>query len=207
MPTVARLTPLAEHIVKQPPSPIHIIEAALLTSPVPLTKQRLTQLFDGALSIEAIDALLQELVARWRDRGLILVEVQSGWRFQSTNEVMPYLARLSDQKPTRYSRAAMETLAIIAYRQPATRGDIEEIRGVKVNPDILRAFQERGWIDVVGHRDSPGRPELFGTTQQFLDDLGLKSLDELPMMPEPSPETFHLFDPDPTDGSDRATPS
>lgn len=176
-----------------------------MTSPVPLSKQRLSQLFDGALSVEAIDVLLENLRVLWQDRGLSLVQVQSGWRFQSTPEVMPYLARLSDQKPARYSRAAMETLAIIAYRQPATRGDIEDIRGVKVNPDILRAFQERGWIDVVGHRDTPGRPELFGTTRQFLDDLGLKSLDELPMMPEPSPETFHLFDPDPMVDSDKAS--
>lgn len=189
----------------QPLDPIRIIEAALLTSPVPLSKQRLSQLFEGSLSVEAIDVLLENLRVLWQDRGLSLVQVQSGWRFQSTPEVMPYLARLSDQKPARYSRAAMETLAIIAYRQPATRGDIEDIRGVKVNPDILRAFQERGWIDVVGHRDTPGRPELFGTTRQFLDDLGLKSLDELPMMPEPSPETFHLFDPDPMVDSDKAS--
>lgn len=118
----------------------------------------------------------------WADRGLALVNLASGWRFQSRPEMQRYLERLNPEKPPRYSRAVLETLAIIAWRQPVTRGDIEDIRGVSVSSQIVKSLEDRGWIEVLGHRDAPGRPALFGTTRQFLDDLGLRALDELPAL-------------------------
>ncbi len=168
----------------------------MLTSPHPLPLEQLCRLFAPAMSKEEALAVLQELQKHWRDRALHLAEVSDGWRFQTDQPVMSYLARLTEEKPPKYSRAAMETLAIIAYRQPATRGDIEDIRGVKVNPDFIRMFQERGWIEVIGRRETAGRPEIFGTTQKFLDDLGLKSLDQLPELSQAGrSEEFDLFAP------------
>ena len=157
-----------------------ILEAALLASPEPLTLADLNRLFAERLSSDALRNILAELARDWDGRGIELVNVASGWRFRARPEYQPYIERLNPQKPPRYSRAVMETLAIIAYRQPVTRGDIEEIRGVVVSSNIVKALEARGWIDVVGHREVPGRPELFATTRQFLDDLNLRSLEELP---------------------------
>lgn len=157
-----------------------VLEAALLTSPVPVGLDKLSNLFNGMIAEEKLLAELKTLEDKWQTRGLRLVQVASGYRFQSAPETAPYLARLYEERPPRYSRAAMETLAVIVYRQPVTRGDIEDIRGVKINPEIIRTFTERGWIEVVGRRQTPGRPELFGTTKQFLEDLGLQSLSDLP---------------------------
>ncbi|GAB4403247.1 MAG: hypothetical protein OHK0048_21870 [Rhodoferax sp.] len=158
-----------------------ILESALLCAAQPLTLQDMARLFDDRFSPEALMALLQGLQQRWDDRGLALVEVAGGWRFQSRPAMRAYLDRLYPEKPPRYARATLETLAIIAYRQPVTRGDIEEIRGVAVNAQTIKQLEDRGWIEVVGHRDTPGRPALLATTQRFLDDLGLRTLDELPM--------------------------
>ena len=138
------------------------------------------KLFDDELGNEVLRNILAELATDWDGRSLELVNVASGWRFRARPEYTRYLDRLNPQKPPRYSRAVMETLAIIAYKQPVTRGDIEDIRGVIVSTNIIKALQARGWIDVVGHREVPGRPELFATTRQFLDDLALRSLTELP---------------------------
>ena len=158
----------------------NVLEAALLTSPEPLSLEALLRLFEERIDRAALRMLLDELKHDWQDRTLELAQVASGWRFQARAEYWPYLARLNPERPQRYSRAVLETLAIIAYRQPVTRGDIEEIRGVTVNPNTIRQLQERGWIDVVGQRDVPGRPSLLATTRQFLDDLNLRSLAELP---------------------------
>jgi len=157
-----------------------VVEAALLAAPEPLTLSELRRLFDGEVGNTTLRAALAVLDTRWLARGIELAEVADGWRFQTRAEMQPYLARLRNDKPPRYSRAVMETLAIIAYRQPVTRGDIEEIRGVAVNPAIVKTLEERGWIEVVGHRDTPGKPALFSTTGHFLSDLNLKSLAELP---------------------------
>ena len=175
--------------------PSILIETALLTSPVALTVEDLSRLFDGRLDSDAITHELGRLAFFWMDRGLRLELTQSGWRFQSAPEMAAALSKLTEEKPARYSRAVLETLAIIAYRQPATRGDIEEIRGVTVNPNVIRQLEERGWIEVIGHRESPGRPALFATTGLFLDDLGLKSLADLPALAgsEPKGEEFELF--------------
>jgi segregation and condensation protein B len=162
--------------------PIIVIEAALLTAGRPLTLVDLRRLFDDALSARDIEAVLAELHGRWSDRGVRLVRLASGWRFQSVPELAAQLGRLNPDKAPRYSRAVLETLAIIAYRQPVTRGDIEDIRGVTVSSQVIRALEERGWIEVIGHKDVIGRPSLFATTRQFLDDLGLRSLDELPAL-------------------------
>jgi segregation and condensation protein B len=158
----------------------NVLEAALLTSSEPLSLDGLLKLFEDRMDRATLRMLLDELKADWQGRTLELVQVASGWRFQARTEYWPYLARLNPERPQRYSRAVLETLAIIAYRQPVTRGDIEEIRGVAVNPNIIRTLQERGWIDVVGHREVPGRPSLLATTRTFLDDLNLRSLSELP---------------------------
>lgn len=160
--------------------PQYVIEAALLTSPQPLTLEELGRLFAGTLTQTQLLEALSELSEHWKERGLRLVESAGGWGFVTTTDVGEYLIRMSEQKMPKYSRAVMETLAIIAYRQPVTRGDIEDIRGVAVNPNVVRQLQERGWIEIVGHRETPGRPGLFATTRQFLDDLGLKSLSDLP---------------------------
>lgn len=175
--------------------PSILIETALLTSPVALTVEDLSRLFDGRLDSDAITHELGRLAFFWMDRGLRLELTQSGWSFQSAPEMAAALSKLTEEKPARYSRAVLETLAIIAYRQPATRGDIEEIRGVTVNPNVIRQLEERGWIEVIGHRESPGRPALFATTGSFLDDLGLRSLADLPPLAgsEPKGEEFELF--------------
>jgi segregation and condensation protein B len=157
-----------------------VLEAALLTAQEPLPLTDLSRLFDGELNADTVRRLLEDLRQDWQGRGVDLVSVASGWRFQARPEFQPYLDRLSPQKPPKYSRAVLETLAIIAYRQPVTRGDIEGIRGVSVSTGVLKALEARGWIDVVGHREVPGRPALYSTTKGFLDDLGLRSLDELP---------------------------
>lgn len=157
-----------------------VLETALLTASEAVPVSELCKLFEGELSADAVRRLLDDLRASWQERGVELVSVASGWRFQARPEFQQYLDRLNPQKPPKYSRAVLETLAIIAYRQPVTRGDIEAIRGVSVSPGVIKALEARGWIDVVGHREVPGRPGLYSTTRAFLDDLGLRSLDELP---------------------------
>jgi segregation and condensation protein B len=161
-----------------------ILEAALLASQEPLGMAELKRLFDGEVGAETLKPLLAELAEEWSGRAVALVSLASGWRFQTRPEFQPYIERLFPEKPPRYSRAVMETLAIIAYRQPVTRGDIENIRGVVVSTQIIQALENRGWIDVVGHRETPGRPALYATTRRFLDDLGLRSLEELPPLEE-----------------------
>src|SRR5438874_3169895 len=161
-----------------------ILEAALLASPEPLALPELKRLLGGEIGTDTLRNLLAELAEEWQGRSVELVNVASGWRFQTTAEFQLYIERLSPEKTPRYSRAVMETLAIIAYRQPVTRGDIEEIRGVTVSSQIIQTLEARGWIDAVGHRETPGRPALYATTRQFLDDLGLRSLEELPPLEE-----------------------
>jgi segregation and condensation protein B len=161
-----------------------IIEAVLLCAQQPLPVTELRRLFaeDVEIGADTLRALLDELRADWRGRGVELVPLASGWRFQTTPDIARFVGRLHPERPPRYSRAVLETLAIIAYRQPVTRGDIEEIRGVTVSSQIVRTLEDRGWIEVVGHKDVVGRPALFATTRQFLDDLGLRSLQELPSL-------------------------
>jgi len=161
-----------------------VIEAALLTVGEPLALADLKKLFEEELANDTLRDILEALARDWEGRSVELVNVASGWRFRARPEYHRYLERLNPQKPPRYSRAVMETLAIIAYRQPVTRGDVEDIRGVVVSTNIIKALEARGWIDVVGHREVPGRPELFATTRQFLDDLNLRSLTELPPLEE-----------------------
>ena len=161
---------------------LNIIEAALICSGQPLSVRTLLTLFDGHVGVDSIKRLLVELQTRWQGRGVELVEVASGWRFQTKPALRPFLDRLFPEKPPKYSRATLETLAIIAYRQPVTRGDMEDIRGVTINSTIIKQLEERGWIEVIGHRDTVGRPSLFATTRQFLDDLGLNALDQLPLL-------------------------
>src|SRR6266850_1784511 len=170
--------------MRSPSDVKRVIEAALLASPEPLGLQELKRLFDGEISPDALRNLLAEIAEEWKGRAVELVHVASGWRFQTTAEFTPFIERLAPEKPPRYSRAVMETLAIIAYRQPVTRGDIEDIRGVVVSTQIVQSLEARGWIDVVGHRETPGRPALYATTRKFLDDLGLRSLEELPPLEE-----------------------
>lgn len=162
-----------------------VLETALLCSGEPLPLDALRQLFADDLPAEPLPLLLEEIGADWQGRGVELVSVAGGWRFQSRHEMRQYLDRLQPVKAPRYSRAVVETLTIIAYQQPVTRGDIEDIRGVAVATQIIRQLEERGWIEAVGHRDTPGRPALLRTTRQFLDDLGLKRLDELPVVEAP----------------------
>jgi segregation and condensation protein B len=157
-----------------------VLEAALLTTQQPLSLTDIGNLFGGEFDTATLQALLDELRRNWQGRGVELVCLASGWCFQSTPSMRTYLERLNPDKPARYSRAVLETLAIIAYRQPVTRGDIEEIRGVTVSTQVIRTLEERGWIETVGHREVPGRPALLATTRVFLDDLGLQSLQELP---------------------------
>jgi segregation and condensation protein B len=161
-----------------------ILEAALLTAAEPLRIADLKRLFDEELAAEVLKRLLGELREEWKERSVELVQLASGWRFQTRAEFRPYVERLFPEKPPRYSRAVMETLAIIAYRQPVTRGDIEDIRGVVVSTQIVQSLEARGWIDIVGHRETPGRPALYATTKKFLDDLGLRTLEELPPLEE-----------------------
>ncbi len=159
-----------------------VLETALICSQQPLQVRDMCLLFNDVLELQTIKELLLELQQDWAQRGVELVSVASGWRFQSRPEMREFLDRLHPEKPPRYSRATLETLAIIAYRQPVTRGDIEEIRGVTVNSLMIKQLEDRGWIEVIGHRDVIGRPALFATTKHFLDDLGLASLDQLPLM-------------------------
>lgn len=158
----------------------NILEAALLCADQPMSLRDMRALFDNALSADAIRTLLGQLSERWVGRGVELRELASGWRFQTRADVQEFLERLNPEKPPKYSRATMETLAIIAYKQPVTRGDIEDIRGVTVSSQIVKQLEDRGWIEVIGHRDAPGRPGLYATTRQFLDDMGLASLQQLP---------------------------
>lgn len=157
-----------------------VLETALLASAEPLSLQQLRRLFDDGLDGDVLRRLLDELRVEWEGRGVELASVASGWRFQTRPQYQFVIERLNPQKPPRYSRAVLETLAIIAYRQPVTRGDIEDIRGVSVAATVLKALESRGWIEQVGHREVPGRPALYATTRQFLDDLSLRALSELP---------------------------
>ncbi len=161
-----------------------VIEAALLASQEPLSLADLKRLFDEDVGADTLRRLLGELREEWDGRAVELVNLASGWRFQTRADFQPYVDRLNPEKPPRYSRAVMETLAIIAYRQPVTRGDIEDVRGVTVSPQVIKTLESRGWIDIIGHRETPGRPALYGTTRTFLDDLGLRSLQELPPLEE-----------------------
>jgi segregation and condensation protein B len=163
-----------------------VLETALICTQEPLKVGDLRKLFSDDISADTVRHLLEDLKQEWSGRGVELVGLASGWRFQSKPAMRTYLDRLHPEKPPRYSRAVLETLAIIAYRQPVTRGDIEEIRGVTVNTQVVKQLEDRNWIEVIGHRDVPGRPALYATTRQFLDDLGLKSLDELPPLDDPS---------------------
>lgn len=161
-----------------------VLEVALLATHEPLTLNEMKRMFDTELANDVLRKLLDELRDEYGERPVELLQLASGWRFRTRPEYAPYLQRLNPEKPPKYSRAMLETLAIIAYRQPVTRGDIEEIRGVVVNTQVIRTLEERGWIDTVGYRDTPGRPALFATTKHFLDDLGLRSLSELPALEE-----------------------
>ena len=162
-----------------------VLETALICAQQPLSLRDLRALFEGNLGADTLKDLLLALQQDWTGRGVELVHIASGWRFQSRPEMRSYLDKLHPEKPPRYSRAVLETLAIIAYRQPVTRGDIEDIRGVTVNSLIIKQLEDRGWVEEIGHRETVGRPALLATTRQFLDDLGLKSLSELPMLDEP----------------------
>ncbi len=162
-----------------------ILETALICSQQPLQLRDMRVLFDDGLGLDTLKGLLQELQRDWAQRGVELVSVATGWRFQSRPEMREYLDRLHPEKPPRYTRATLETLAIIAYRQPVTRGDIEDVRGVTVNSLLLKQLEDRGWVEVIGHREAIGRPALFATTKHFLDDLGLESLDQLPLLDAP----------------------
>ncbi len=170
-----------------------VLETALICAPQPVPLRELRVLFNDALGSDTLKMLLQDLQRDWSQRGVELVQVATGWRFQSRPEMREYLDRLHPEKPPRYSRATLETLAIIAYRQPVTRGDIEDIRGVTVNSLIIKQLEDRGWVEVIGHRETVGRPALFATTRQFLDDLGLASLDQLPVLDDPASNP-HLLD-------------
>jgi segregation and condensation protein B len=210
------------------PAPIDIaqvkrvLEAALLSAGQPLTVQQLKRLFGGEVDADNIRKVLDELKDEWSERSIELTAVASGWRFRVKPDYQKFLDRISSEKPPRYSRAVLETLAIVAYRQPVTRGDIEEIRGVAVSPPTLKALEERGWIEVIGHRESPGRPAIFATTKKFLDDLNLRSLEELPPLeelqaslaaapaalvdaPPPAPDQQPLIDEPPPEESSEST--
>ncbi|MDR0242028.1 MAG: SMC-Scp complex subunit ScpB [Burkholderia sp.] len=163
-----------------------VLETALICAQEPLKLGDLRKLFADGVSADTVRTLLEDLKQDWSGRGVELVALATGWRFQSKPAMRHYLDRLHPEKPPKYSRAVLETLAIIAYRQPVTRGDIEEIRGVTVNTQVVKQLEDRGWIEVIGHRDVPGRPALYATTKQFLDDLGLKALDDLPALEEPA---------------------
>lgn len=186
-----------------------VLEAALLCAQQPLSLPELRKLFGDEIDADTVQTLLTDLQSDWQGRGLELTKLATGWRFQSRPSMQVYLERLNPEKPPKYSRAALETLAIIAYRQPVTRGDIEEIRGVTVSTNVIRALEERGWIEVIGQRDAPGRPSLFGTTHQFLNDLGLSALDELPPLETDDATAalsgLNLEEPEPESGSEQQT--
>ena len=169
-----------------------VLETALLTAGQPLSLRDMRVLFDDALGADTLRQMLQDLQQEWAQKGLELTSVASGWRFQSRPELRPYLDRLHPEKPPKYTRAVLETLAIIAYRQPVTRGDMEDIRGVTINSQILKQLEDRGWVEVIGHRETVGRPGLYATTRQFLDDLGLSALDQLPMLSQVDGQTSAL---------------
>ena len=166
------------------PEAKRILEAALLSAPEPLSLADMKRLFEDQVTPDVLKRLLEELQKDWEGRAVELAHLASGWRFQTKAEFLPFIEKLDPDASPRYSRAVLETLAIIAYRQPVTRGDIENIRGVTVGAQIIQALESRGWVDVVGHKETPGRPELLATTKRFLDDLGLKSLEELPPLEE-----------------------
>ena len=172
-----------------------VLEAVLLSAQQPVSMLELRKVFADAIAADVLRVLLDEIRLEWTsaERPLELVQLASGWRFRTRAEYLPYLERLSPEKPPKYSRAVLETLAIIAYRQPVTRGDIEDIRGVTVASQIIKVLEERGWVDVVGHRETPGRPALLATTKKFLDDLGLRSVTELPPL-EVMSQTLDLSD-------------
>lgn len=174
-----------------------VLETALICSQQPMPVRDMRALFGDALGHDTLKTLLQELHYDWSGKGVELVQVASGWRFQSRPEMREYLDRLHPEKPPRYTRATLETLAIIAYRQPVTRGDMEDIRGVTISSLLIKQLEDRGWVEVIGHREAPGRPALYATTKQFLDDLGLASLDQLPLLESPSnpAEAFAALDP------------
>ena len=163
-----------------------VLETALICAQQPLPLRDMRALFADELGPDTLRELLDTLVREWEGRGVELVALASGWRFQSRPEMREYLDRLNPEKPPKYSRAVMETLAIVAYRQPVTRGDIEDIRGVTVSTPVIKQLEDRGWIEAIGHRETPGRPALYATTRQFLDDLGLASLDQLPELQSPT---------------------
>jgi len=163
-----------------------VLETALICTQQPIAARELSALFQDQLGMDTIKTLLSDLQLDWAQRGAELVQVATGWRFQSRPEMRVFLDRLHPEKPPKYSRAALETLAIIAYRQPATRGDMEDIRGVTINSMVIKQLEDRGWVEVIGHRESVGRPSLYATTRQFLDDLGLSSLDQLPALENPN---------------------
>ena len=169
-----------------------VLETALICSQQPLPVRELRVLFRDELGADTVKSLLEDLRNDWAQRGVELVCVASGWRFQSRPEMREYLDRLHPEKPPRYTRATLETLAIIAYRQPVTRGDMEDIRGVTINSLLLKQLEDRGWVEVIGHREAAGRPALFATTRQFLDDLGLESLDQLPLLDPPTRQSAVL---------------
>jgi segregation and condensation protein B len=169
-----------------------VLETALICAQQPLPLRDMRALFADELGPDTLRALLDELTRDWEGRGVELVALSTGWRFQSRPEMREYLDRLNPEKPPKYSRAVMETLAIIAYRQPVTRGDIEDIRGVTVSSQIVKQLEDRGWIEAIGYREAPGRPALYATTRQFLDDLGLASLEQLPAMDGPRPGPAEL---------------
>src|SRR5712692_577009 len=161
-----------------------VLEAALLAAQQPLPISELKEMFDEEIGADTLRRLLEELREAWKERGVELAVTASGWRFQTRPSFQKYLERINPERPPRYSRAVLETLAIIAYRQPVTRGDIEDVRGVTVSTEVMKRLEERGWIDIVGHKEVPGRPALYATTKTFLDDLGLRSLQELPPLAE-----------------------
>jgi segregation and condensation protein B len=181
-----------------------VLEAALICSPQPLPLSEMRVLFDDELGLDTLKNLLAELQDDSTQRGVELVCVATGWRFQSRPEMREYLDRLHPEKPPKYTRATLETLAIIAYRQPVTRGDMEDIRGVTINSLLLKQLEDRGWVEVIGHRETVGRPGLYATTRQFLDDLGLASLDQLPLLDAPGQEARLMQSLEQTSGAQQA---
>jgi segregation and condensation protein B len=169
-----------------------VLETALICASQPLKVAEMRVLFADELGADTIKDLLEDLQLDWAQRGVQLAHVASGWRFQSRPEMRPFLDRLNPEKPPKYTRATLETLAIIAYRQPCTRGDMEDIRGVTINSLIIKQLEDRGWVETIGHRETVGRPALFATTRQFLDDLGLESLDQLPALGDPQAQVAAL---------------
>ena len=189
-----------------------VLEAALLSTAEPLSLHQLKRLFAGEVDADNIRKVLDQLREEWAERSIELTAVASGWRFRVKPDYQKFLDRISSEKPPRYSRAVLETLAIVAYRQPVTRGDIEDVRGVAVSPPTLNALVERGWVEIIGYRETPGRPALFATTKRFLDDLNLRSLEELPPLEELSssieraPSALAALEPATSGETDAASP-